>query len=110
MNIKLFILIISVIIIIIVISIYYKYNRLNYLPKIYYFETDPTGPVITVISGVHGNEPAPSIYFTNLIKALLPENHRFSINKLDNINILSNILFVPGRYYFIPKVNPQAIL
>jgi predicted deacylase len=64
----------------------------GYLPDVYYIEIDKNGPNVVIVSGTHGNEPAPGYYFQQFI-----EKEEFSF-------------LPPAKYYIIPFVNPSSIL
>jgi hypothetical protein len=57
--------------------------------KIYELNSNKTGPTILIVAGTHGNEPAASHYFTNLLKS------NFKINR--------------GKLIIIPRVNDCAL-
>jgi len=57
--------------------------------KIYELNSNLEGPTILIVAGTHGNEPAASYYFTNLVKS------NFKINR--------------GKLIIIPRVNDCAL-
>lgn len=63
----------------------------NYLPDVYYIEIDKNGPTIVIVSGTHGNEPAPGYYFQRFV-----ESEEYS-------------LLPPAKYYIVPFVNISGI-
>ena len=58
--------------------------------EIYIYDSHNPGPTILVVAGTHGNEPAASIYFTDLIK-----NNKIKIKS--------------GKLIIIPRVNSCAL-
>jgi hypothetical protein len=76
------------IIIIIIIYILYIGNNCTET-KIYTLDSNKPGPTILIVAGTHGNEPAASYYFTNLV------NSTFKPNR--------------GKMIIIPRVNDCAL-
>jgi hypothetical protein len=77
-------------IIILIIIIYCIYIGRNCTEtKIYTLDSNKPGPIILIVAGTHGNEPAASNYFTNLV------NSTFKPNR--------------GKMIIIPRVNDCAL-
>jgi hypothetical protein len=77
-----------IIIIIIIIYILYIGNNCT-STKIFEINSNNPGPVVLIVAGTHGNEPAASYYFSRLIK------DKIKINR--------------GKFIIIPRVNDCAL-
>ena len=81
--------------------------------KIYTLDSNKPGPTILIVAGTHGNEPAASYYFTNLIKSkYIPKSGKMIIiPRVNDCALKINCRSVPligdinRKYYIDNNVN-----
>ena len=96
---------VSTLIFVVLIWVYVKLS----LPHSFYtLDSNKPGPTILIVAGTHGNEPAASTYFTNLIKSkYIPESGKMIIiPRVNNCALKINMRSVPligdiNRKYYI---------
>ena len=101
----------SIILIIIIYCIYIGRNCTT--TNIYTLESDKPGPTILIVAGTHGNEPAASNYFTNLVNSTFKPNRgkMIIIPRVNDCALKLNMRSVPligdinRKYYISNKVN-----
>ncbi len=102
------------IIIIIIYCIYIGRNCTE--TKIYTLDSNKPGPTILIVAGTHGNEPAASNYFTNLVNSTFKPNRgkMIIIPRVNDCALKLNMRSVPllgdinRKYYINNKVNGDA--
>lgn len=84
--------------------------------KIYTLDSNKPGPTILIVAGTHGNEPAASYYFTNLVNSTFKPNRgkMIIIPRVNDCALKINMRSIPligdinRKYYIDNKVNGET--